>query len=299
MADCSALSKAIQALEELGQLDLGLARQLKEAIKSASIQLKSPNPFDLNCEGDAALSPRLAQLADDLNRVGDSETRQYDEPNKPSSTEPPDVPNEQAPAVKPASKNVVIVTVGELLSAWEEESRLPEGATLELEAGGETRKSLEFVDALVEAKGGDKPKALRQLIAEVQLAVRSDKARVSDMSIEEFVVFALDARPTYPRGRPLEFSNCTLKEIEEKTPKLDTKSIDWIMSRTKNQKKLGYPPDTLAQFRTSRLGGRRLSPYFGIDKDGRRWRRPTHKTEKSAVYYLASDVEKCQRKVSN
>ena len=90
-----------------------------------------------------------------------------------------------------------------------------------------------------------------------------------------------------------------LEEMERNTPVLDTGSIEWIASRKENQKKLGYPTTTLATYRLESSGGRQLSPYFGVDKDGRRWRRETDKTEGSTVYYFADDIKKYQRKVSN
>ncbi len=82
----------------------------------------------------------------------------------------------------------------------------------------------------------------------------------------------------------------SLEEIERSTPGLDIESIEWIAARKENQEKLGYPPNTLATYRLKSSGGRQLSAYFGIDKDGRRWRRLPDKTEKSTVYYFASDV---------
>jgi len=90
-----------------------------------------------------------------------------------------------------------------------------------------------------------------------------------------------------------------LEEMERNTPVLDTGSIEWIASRKENQKKLGYPTSTLATYRLKSSGGRHLSPYFGVDKDGRRWRRQPDKTEKSIVYYFANDIKKCQPKASN
>jgi hypothetical protein len=90
-----------------------------------------------------------------------------------------------------------------------------------------------------------------------------------------------------------------LVEMERNTPALDTGSINWIAARKKNQKKLGYPTNTLATYRLKSSGGRQLSPYFGVDKDGRRWRRQPDKTEESTVYYFANDIEKYQPKASN
>jgi hypothetical protein len=90
-----------------------------------------------------------------------------------------------------------------------------------------------------------------------------------------------------------------LEEMERNTPVLDTGSIKWIAARKKNREKLGYPTTTLATYRLESSGGRQLSPYFGVDKDGRRWRRETDKTEGSTVYYFADDIKKYQRKVSN
>jgi len=99
--------------------------------------------------------------------------------------------------------------------------------------------------------------------------------------------------------RQAETNQQELARIEGNTPALDTGSIEWIASRKENQKKLGYPTSTLATYRLKSSGGRHLSPYFGVDKDGRRWRRQPDKTEKSIVYYFANDIKKCQPKASN
>lgn len=103
-------------------------------------------------------------------------------------------------------------------------------------------------------------------------------------------------------SHPTEQAETDLQELEEmdrNTPVLDTGSIKWIAARKENQEKLGYPTNTLATYRLKSSGGRQLSPYFGVDKDGRRWRRENEKTEKSTVYYFADDIKKYQRKVSN
>jgi len=91
----------------------------------------------------------------------------------------------------------------------------------------------------------------------------------------------------------------SIEEIERNTPELDTQSIEWVAARKKNLEKLGYPTTTLATYRLESSGGRQLSPYFGIDKDGRRWRRQSDKTEESMVFYFAADLKKYQTKVSN
>lgn len=91
----------------------------------------------------------------------------------------------------------------------------------------------------------------------------------------------------------------SIEEIEQNTPALNMKSIEWIAARKINQEKLGYPTTTLATYRLASSGGRQLSPYFGIDKDGRRWRRCKGKTEGSTIYYFLTDLKKYQTKVSN
>lgn len=90
-----------------------------------------------------------------------------------------------------------------------------------------------------------------------------------------------------------------IEEIERDTPELNVESIEWIPARKENQEKLGYPTTTLATYRLAANGGRQLSPYFGIDKDGRRWRRHPEKTVTSMIYYFASDLRKYQNKPSN
>ena len=82
----------------------------------------------------------------------------------------------------------------------------------------------------------------------------------------------------------------SIEEIERNTPELNTQSIEWIGARKENREKLGYPTSTLATYRLASSGGRQLSPYFGIDKDGRRWRRCKTKTEGSTVFYFQSDL---------
>jgi hypothetical protein len=107
-----------------------------------------------------------------------------------------------------------------------------------------------------------------------------------------------DTQASHSTGQS-ETNQQELAKIERNTPALDTGSIEWIASRKENQKKLGYPTSTLATYRLKSSGGRHLSPYFGVDKDGRRWRRQPDKTEKSIVYYFANDIEKYQPKASN
>jgi hypothetical protein len=83
-----------------------------------------------------------------------------------------------------------------------------------------------------------------------------------------------------------------IEEIERETPELNTQSMEWIAARKENLKKLGLETNTLAKYRGAGEGGRSLSEYFGIDKDGRRWRRDSNKTPKSTVYYFLSDLKK-------
>lgn len=98
---------------------------------------------------------------------------------------------------------------------------------------------------------------------------------------------------------PASIDRRSIEEIERNTPALDVKSIEWIAARKTNQEKLGYPTSTLATYRLESSGGRQLSAYFGIDRDGRRWRRQSDKTEGSTVFYFAADLKKYQTKVSN
>jgi hypothetical protein len=107
-----------------------------------------------------------------------------------------------------------------------------------------------------------------------------------------------DTQASHSTGQA-ETNQQELVEMERNTPALDTGSINWIAARKKNQKKLGYPTNTLSTYRLKSSGGRQLSPYFGVDKDGRRWRRQPDKTEESTVYYFANDIEKYQPKASN
>ena len=88
----------------------------------------------------------------------------------------------------------------------------------------------------------------------------------------------------------------SIEEIERNTPKLDTQSMEWIAARKENEEKLGYPTSTLSKYRLESLGGRQLSEYFGIDKDGRRWRRAENMTQGSTVYYYANDLKKYGKK---
>lgn len=90
-----------------------------------------------------------------------------------------------------------------------------------------------------------------------------------------------------------------LNKFEQETPELDIESADWIASRKKNKDKLKLDTGTLADYRSLRSGGQVLDAYFGIDRDGRRWRRDRSKTPGSQVYYLLEDIEKCRSKVPN
>ena len=90
-----------------------------------------------------------------------------------------------------------------------------------------------------------------------------------------------------------------LTELEASTPQLDVKSINWIKARKENEEKLFLSVSSLATYRLASLGGRQLSPYFGVDKDGRRWRRRPDRTEQSTVFYFAPDVNRHQKQVSN
>tara|TARA_R110002072_G_scaffold90692_5_gene202912 strand:+ start:20859 stop:21719 length:861 start_codon:yes stop_codon:yes gene_type:complete len=96
--------------------------------------------------------------------------------------------------------------------------------------------------------------------------------------------------------KPQPHQRLTIEELEQSTPPLDTKSVDWVAARAENTEKLGYPPKTLSTYRLPSKGGRKLSAYFGVDKDGRRWRRDPNKTETSTVYYFASDLKKHRKK---
>jgi len=81
----------------------------------------------------------------------------------------------------------------------------------------------------------------------------------------------------------------SIETIEAKTPKLDTESVEWIVARQKNEKKLGLPTKTLRNYRLESKGGRILpNKKFGVDKDGRRWRRKG--TKSSAVYYYSPSL---------
>ena len=78
-------------------------------------------------------------------------------------------------------------------------------------------------------------------------------------------------------------------KLDAETPDLDTKSVEWIVARAKNEKKLGLPIKTLKEYRHQSKGGRTsLCKMFGVDKDRRFWRRQG--TQRSAVYYLASTL---------
>ena len=88
------------------------------------------------------------------------------------------------------------------------------------------------------------------------------------------------------------FDDRSIEEIERNTPALNTQSMEWLAARKENLKKLGLETNTLAKYRGAGEGGRSLSEYFGIDKDGRRWRRDSNKTPKSTVYYFLPDLKK-------
>jgi hypothetical protein len=154
--------------------------------------------------------------------------------------------------------------------------------------------------------------AIRRLLLEIQRPESQD--RQSEKQIEQVGLFASMGRlnangdPTsknakLPTVQPEETDSKqnidvvksttdrrSIEEIERSTPELDMQSIEWIAARKENQKKLGYPTSTLATYRLASSGGRQLSPYFGIDKDGRRWRRCKTKTEGSTVFYFLSDL---------
>ena len=82
-----------------------------------------------------------------------------------------------------------------------------------------------------------------------------------------------------------------IEELERETPQLDTKSVKWLAARKKNEKKIGL---LLHSLRTYRLpsGGGSVMPdkMFGIDRDGRRWRRQG--TPTSMVYYYVPSLPK-------
>ena len=80
-----------------------------------------------------------------------------------------------------------------------------------------------------------------------------------------------------------------IEETERKTPDLDPKSVDWIRSEEKNEKILGLTVETLRKYRTTKSGGRTLPcEMFGIDRDGRIWRRSG--TRRSRVFYYRASL---------
>ena len=83
----------------------------------------------------------------------------------------------------------------------------------------------------------------------------------------------------------------SLRKLEERTPALDIKSADWIAAKKKNEKKFGVKLGTLSDNRSDLNGGRQLSWRFGVDNQGRTWRRDAKKTEKSTVYYWARSLK--------
>ena len=82
-----------------------------------------------------------------------------------------------------------------------------------------------------------------------------------------------------------------IESVERNTPELDTESIEWLAARQENKEKLGLPIETLRSYRAPSKGGRKmLDNMFGIDRDGRCWRRQG--TQKSMVYYFAPTLPK-------
>jgi len=97
-----------------------------------------------------------------------------------------------------------------------------------------------------------------------------------------------DQKPTQqPTAAEVE-SN--LADIEAETPELDTESGDWIAARKENQENFGVLISSLKKYRLKAEGGRKLNEYFGVDRDGRKWRRKG--TPASTVYYLKSSLPK-------
>ena len=81
----------------------------------------------------------------------------------------------------------------------------------------------------------------------------------------------------------------TLEQIESETPALNKESIEWIAAKKENEKNLKLPIKTLREYRSPSKGGRTLPcKMYGIDRDGRKWRRQG--TPNSRVYYLASSL---------
>ena len=89
-----------------------------------------------------------------------------------------------------------------------------------------------------------------------------------------------------------------IEKLERETPPLDTKSVEWVASSEKNREKLGLPTETLRTYRLESVGGRKMpDEMFGIDRDGRIWRR--RGTPKSQVYYYKPSLIKASKKASN
>ncbi|MDA9857491.1 hypothetical protein N9D23_05175 [Rubripirellula sp.] len=83
----------------------------------------------------------------------------------------------------------------------------------------------------------------------------------------------------------------TIEDWERETPGLDTQSVEWVAARQENAKKLGMSIKTLRDYRGRSHGGRTLpGDMFGIDRDGRRWRRQG--TSRSTVYYYVPSLPK-------
>ncbi len=83
----------------------------------------------------------------------------------------------------------------------------------------------------------------------------------------------------------------SIEDWERETPRLDTQSVEWVAARQENQKKLGLPIETMRNYRAASKGGRKTpGNMFGIDRDGRRWRRQG--TPGSTVYYYVPSLPK-------
>ena len=82
-----------------------------------------------------------------------------------------------------------------------------------------------------------------------------------------------------------------IEKLDRKTPQLDTESVEWIAAREENQKKFDLPIKTLRNYRApSKVGRKKPDKMFGIDRDGRRWRRQG--TPGSMVYYYVPSLPK-------
>ena len=96
--------------------------------------------------------------------------------------------------------------------------------------------------------------------------------------------------PTKPTGKPAT-NQQAIEDLERQTPKLDTKSVEWLAAGKKNEKKLGLPLATLRNYRAASKGGRKMpDKMFGIDRHGRLWRREG--TETSMLYYYVPSLPK-------